>query len=104
MASIVNYIVEHTAWIHIALVRIKQLAEKELKFARHLHTDTHSLCLPLVLRVLCRRCLPLYSRLEYLVAHVGQKEEGLDEGVEVAGVANIFQTNGKFLFSHATIK
>ena len=104
MAAVVDHIVEHAARIHVALVRVEQLAEKELKFARHLHTDTHSLRLPLILGILGRRCLPFDSCLEYLVAHIGQEEECLDKRVEVAGVANILQTHGQLLLSHATVK
>lgn len=41
---------------------------------------------------------------EHLLVHVGHKEEGLDERVEVAGVAYVFEAYGGPVLAHSLVK
>ena len=100
LTRLVDHVIKDSAWIDIELIRVEQLNEEELKFMCHLLTDCDPSILCFLIRIgVAGSSLPVDDSLEKFIAHVGQKEEGLYERIEVAGVSNVFKTYWHLYFS-----
>jgi hypothetical protein len=103
VAGVVYYIIEHTGWIYVTLICIKHLCEKMLKLSSHRIACFHSLDLDFIW-LLVNWHLHASNRVEKeFFSHVWQKEEGLNEGVEVAGVAYVLKSNRDTILAHSLV-
>ena len=108
MARVIVHIAEYIARIDVVLISVQEFSEKVLQFLRHLDRVLLSFSLHGFIRTLFRllrlsicgtqRCK------EHLLVHVRHKKEGLDEGVEVACVAHVFEAHWGPILAHPLVQ
>lgn len=117
---IVDHIAQNRRWVHVFLIREHQVGHELLQMRGHDRAlllacqklQLILLHLPLVrilrLNILCESYLLCVlirnTSIQELEGDVGQEEESLDEGVEVAGVAHVFESYRDVVDSTSLVK